>query len=354
MAAGDLSASALQKIMLKVQSNWMSKPTNHAETAVAVKRNSANIQIQAVADPNKDNVVRVTWIDACALDVQDCTTDCDLTADELETKAKDYELDICFETAFSIDREKLRTNTYNFDEFLSEAMQKAITKLDEKWAQQILSKLHTFAGDNAFPQPFTFDGTNNWTIVPDSYFNQLNGAFNLPPIIKKQALQNRMNDVYLIENGALSLEQNNALLMNGANDGASIAAYKRAGMMDITSDLWNFAGAGVNEDIFAIEKNAVAFYTRARYSATPIEIGGKVGQTRFSVASLAIPDVRYDVYHQISCNEDGHIVDTFKIKTEGLVELKPESCPLQVGATTYQNTGVMGYIAQAKTTTPAG
>jgi hypothetical protein len=342
MAAGDFSSSVLLQIKLKAEQMWADgrlsadKKAN-AAAAVAVKENSTARMTQ-LSDPGKENTVRVNFLNPCAVAVQDCTTDCDISGPEIESGGKDYALDLCKEVPFSVNAEKTRTNTYTVEEEAAEAMAFAIKALDEWWAQQVLVKLKAFSGINVSPLPYTYAAGT--TTIP-------NASYNLSIIaeIMNDALLNKMgSNTYYINNGDLWVAYTNALLNSGNAEGKGDA--ERIKQLRMYFDQWNFGPAGVTESIFAVSPSAIAFTTKNRHSDQPVKVEGTVQQTRYTVPSSVIPGVKYDAFYSLKCittNGVENLVHSWKLKTRGGIFLNPEGCPVVISAVTYLPTGVLSY-----------
>jgi hypothetical protein len=345
MAIGDFSPSALLNIQLKAEQMWADSRLAadykaNAQTAVALKQNST-ATFEDLKDPNRERVVRVSFINPCAVAVQDCESNCDINGNELSVGSKDYTLDLCKEVVFNVDAEKMRTNTYSPEEVAAKALSFALKSLDEWWSQQALVKLHAFAGVNTFPAPYTY-ATGTTTVPAASYGVQM--IANL----LYQAMMNKMTNPFYIDNGGLWVPYTNARLNANNLDGAGDAA--RIKQLNMYFDSWNFGPAGITETDFAVSSSAVAFVTKTRNPDTPTVIGGSVQQTRYTVPSTVIPGVRYDVYYTLKCitvNGQAHLVHSWKIQTLGGIFLNPEGCPVVVGGTTYTPTGVLGYTKGA-------
>ena len=111
-------------------------------------------------------------------------------------------------------------------------------------------------------------------------------------------------------------------------------------------DQYNFAAAGLTEDTFLIGKNAVAFQTVNKVADRQTLIGGQVQVTTYTVKSLVLPNVKYDVEYSLVCKIVGGkktYVHTWRYTTNGLIELNPQGCPVTLGATTATPTGVLSY-----------
>lgn len=347
MAAGDFTSSALMDVVLKAEEMWSDGAQarvykSNSETARAVLENQS-ARFQELDDKEHDRKVRVNWINPCAITDEACDTNCDIVEDELESAVKEYEYDMCRKTGFSIDREKLRTSIYTRDELAAQGTAKAIKTLDEYWSAQLLLKLKAFSGINVAPSPYTWDDAGLTTNIPA-------GSYNLKMYsqLMKQTLLNQMSSAYFVEKGDLYVPFMDARLEAANAEGKGDA--NRVSEWDIYFDLFNFIKAGITEDMFAIDRSAIAFKTYNRYPDTPLEIGGKVAQTHYSVASQILPGVRYGVIYEVTCKTTGgktRIVDSWRFITEGGIWLNPEACPVTIGETTYTPTGVLSFTQTA-------
>jgi hypothetical protein len=160
MPAGEFSPSALLDIKLKAEQIWSDSRLAQdfkakADSAKAVLENQT-ATFRELDNPEKDNQVVVNFINPCAIVAEDCESNCDITGDELETGGKTYTLDLCKKADFSVNAEKLRTNTYSVEEVSARGLASALKALDEYWARQVLVKLKAFAGVNVAPAPWTW------------------------------------------------------------------------------------------------------------------------------------------------------------------------------------------------------
>lgn len=345
MAAGDFSPSALLSIKLKAEQMWTDSRLAqdfkaNAAAAVAVKANST-ATFRELENPEKENQIVVNFINPCAVTAEDCESNCDLTEPELETGGKTYTLDLCKKTGFSVNAEKLRTNSYSVQEVAARGLAQAIKVLDEWWSQQVLVKLKAFAGINVSPEPFTYAAGT--TTVPAANYN-----VSLIPEIMMDAMMNKLGNAFYIDNGGLWVPYTNAQLNAGNLDGKGDAA--RIAQLRMYFDPFNFGPAGLTEDTFAVSTSAVAFVTKTRNPDTPEVIGGQVQQTRYTVPSSVIPGVKYDVYYTLKCttvNGKANITHSWRVETNGGIFLNPEGCPVVIGGNTYTPTGVLSYTKGA-------
>ena len=346
MAIGVFSASELQIIKLKAEQFYKNNTAIYApeaNSAMAILKNQT-ARFKEFEDINKDKQVRVTWLDACGIQVRDCVETCENQQDELESKYKDYVPNICKESGFAIDTRKLRTNDYTSDELIMEGFNGSIKALDEFWARQALVKLKGFAGVNVAPAPFTFDGANVTTNVPATDY-----TLRILANWIQQAKLNRIETPYFIDNGSLFIEMLNANFQAGNFDGKGDASRLSQLSQMLYDDQFNFAAAGLTEDTFLIGKNAIAFQTINKVADAPTLIGGNVQTTTFTVKSLVLPNVKYDVEYQINCKIVGGkktYRHTWNFKTHGIIELNPQGCPVTLGGVTATPTGVLSYTKQ--------
>lgn len=340
----DFTASTLLELRLKAEQGWQDPQfaaafQPKAEAAVAVLSNQTARFTEGFNNPEKDNKVAVTWINTCNIEAEDCEANCDLDEPELDSGKQLMEIDTCKKTGFSIDEMKLRTNDYNLQEVFTQGHAKAITTLDEFWAAQVLAKLKTFAGINQFPTPFTYDAVNKTTNVPLAAQN-----VKLVANFLQQAMLNDMPNPYFINNGTLWLEWMNSQLDSANLDGKG--DINRIQQLKMYFDQFNFAKAGLTEDTFMINPNAVAMKTKVTHPDTPTVLGGKVGKTIFTVPSKVLPNVKYDVHYQLSCkviSGKTHYFHTWRYETNGGIWINPSLCPITVGETTVTPTGVLSY-----------
>lgn len=345
MAAGDFSVSALLNIKLKAEQMWTDSRLAadfkaNAAAAIAVKANSS-ATFRELENPEKENTVVVNFINPCAIVAEDCESNCDLTQDELESGGKTYVLNLCKKSGFSVNAEKLRTNTYSVEEVAARGLAQSVKVLDEWWSQQILASLHSFAGINVSPLPGTYAAGT--TTIPAVNYN-----VGLIPEIMYDAMLNKMGNAFYINNGDLWVPYTNAQLNAGNLDGKGDAA--RIAQLKMYFDPFNFGPAGITENIFAVADSAVAFVTKTRNSDSPTVIGGSVQQTRYTVPSSVIPGVKYDVYYTLKCitvSGKAQIVHSWRVETIGGIFLNPEGCPVTVSAVVYNPTGVLSYTKGA-------
>lgn len=362
----NITASQIIDIKLKAEQMWSDAQfsadfTPEAEAAKAVIANQT-ARFKELEDRTKDKQVKVTWIKSCGVEVEDGGANCELDEEGLDTDSESYGYDIYKKVGFSVNREKLRTNTYSLEEFTARGIASRVKALDEFWAQQCLVKAKSFAGVNLAPESFTFDATKNATIVPATLYGSITSpvsGFRLPTAWKKQGRKNKIVQPYFIDNGRLYHDFEDTKLQADGTNGADKGGGRRANALNLTSDLFNFDDAGItNVSTFMIGKNAMAFKTYNRHADAIVELGSKVGQTHFTIDSIALAGVKYDVIYELTCkvgdNGETEYIDTWRIITRGGIWSNPEGCPVTKTGTnppagTYNPTGILAYVSSDET-----
>lgn len=349
---GDLSASQILKIKLKAEQMWddsalAQEYIPHSDTAIAVLKNQT-ARFRELENPDKDNQVVVNFINPCGITVEDCGPICDMDGKELSTGGRNYELDTCKSTqGLKINREKFRTNLYEYEELAAKGLLMHLKALDEFWSQKLLAKMKAYAGVNVAVasndiSAYGMTWENGATQIPATDFN-----LGMLTTLLQQQIVNNMPNGYIIDRGYMFKPVQDALLNADNADGKGDAKRAQAFANRITHDMFNFAKAGVTDSMFAINPGAIAFKTRARNPETPKVWGGKVNRTDYKVKSRILPGVEYDVYYSLTCvegtNGRSEIHDVWNFKTEGGIFLNPEGCPVTIGGTTYNPTGIYAY-----------
>lgn len=347
LAAGDFSASVLLGINLKAEQVWAdgtqaNQYKAHAESVAAVLANQT-AKFAILDNPDKDRQVKVTWMKTCGLTTSALDSECALSGPQIESTSKSYAFDIGQQTSFSVDRFTSRTNEYDPQEAAAEDLIKAVNTLDEYWNAQILLKLKSFSGVNVDQGSFTWDAGNLTTDIPAASY-----SLKMVAELQRQSYKNLMNAPYYIERGDLWVPVKNAQFDFGNLDGKGDVA--RTAALNMSYDLFGFDKAAITENLFAVDKNAVAFKTFNRHTSVPKLLGGSIQQMIYTVPSNLLSGVSYDVFYTLTCqniNGDRHYIDTWVLQTRGGIWLNPEGCPVVKDAVTYNPTGVISYTKTA-------
>ena len=342
----EISASDLLVLRARVDDMFTNSPQQlgvHTDstTAQAILDNQT-ARFNKLDDYRKDNKIEVTWIDSCLLEVADCDDNCDLDEPELSTGAITYEPDLCKKSGFKVNETQLRGNDYNLDDFVVRGVAGALSKLDEWWAQQALSKLKTFAGVNIDPNPLieyddvTKSSSFEIPLDPADYTS----VYNRLLMLMRNNMVNRMIDPYYVNDGSLWLPFASAQMRH--QDAGGQGNLNILNQFDMSFDMLNFAKVGLDEHTFAISKGAVAMKTVNKNAPSLVNLGGSVGQTRYRVSSPTLQGVEYDAYYTLKC-VDNEIFHIWRFETNGLIELSPLGCEIDFGGEPVQQTGVLAY-----------
>ncbi len=340
-APKDFSASKILLIQSKAKDIWKdARAVKHPVHLDAVKAvlNEQNAMFQELTDSPKENKVKVTWLEDCDIKTTDLQDDCSIDGVELASNSKEYTIDQGQQTTYKVDVRNERTNTYTTDEVVAQGLMNRLNALDEYWAKLVLAQLKLAAGKNAYPTPWTYDAAKKTTNIPEEQWNK-----KIIANLIQQAGMNDMSNPYYISDGGFFVDFLNAQFDNGNFDGKG--DYNRISALNLYFDQRNFAKAGIDENLFMVDQSAVGLYTKAWYTRAPEHYGGTVQKTLYSVPSLNLPGVMYDVEYTMKCENKAsvpHYYHVFKIATRGLFAVNPVACG-------DETTGVLSYTRTAKT-----
>lgn len=344
----DLSKTDLLRLNAKAETVWTESALKNSlgvqtESVKAVLANQTAKFVE-FDDYRKDNKLGIIFVDPCGKQVRDCTTTCDLDEAESGTDIIEYEPNLCKEIGFSINEDKLRTNMFNLEDIYAEDISTSLNAMDEYLSTYILAGLKANVGVNVSPDPYTWNNVAKTTSVPAAAYN-----LDLIPDMINDALMNKMGNVYFIDSGALWKDFFKAQINEGNAEGKG---NKR--MTDIVNmyfDQFNFGKAALSENTFMISNSAVALKMTNKFAPTMVELGHKVGQTRYRLPSPNLQGIEYDVTYQMTCNAQGQIIHNWKIQMHGFFAVNPKGCPVSVSIggtpTLVQSTGILSYTKTA-------
>lgn len=298
-----ITNSALAEIKLKAEEMWAggqfaTQYQVQAESVKAIRAEQTAIIEELNGSPEKDYQVAVNWMDNCAAVDAACPADmCDFTGAAVNTQRKVYTLGLCRTASFSVDENDVAGSIYGKDEVVVKTTLHRMKLLDEYLAKQSLIFLNANAGTNLAPGTYTYDAPTKTTQIPSAEYKS-----TIVPVWEKMAIQNRIGNPYLIDNGELFVDNRNAQFNAGNGEGKGDAA--RYGAVRMYFDMFNFTAAGVTpDDTFMVSKDAVALHTRNFNPSAPTAYDLENGkQIRYTMASNNIPGVNYDVYYKQKCS----------------------------------------------------
>jgi len=333
--AGTFTCTELQKVIAKIDKAWMDNQTNQDYVpnigVLEALRKEQTARLKEIENPDKDKTMRIWWVADCSTGVVECEDggdDCDWTGPEVESRCKDYALDICSEVKFTISSEVFRTNEASREDALAIAFMARMKELDEHLAGKAVAKLNSFVGTNQYTGGIgqvsgvtTYIPANYWG--PDMY-----GYFGMVKIL------NKFQNPFLIHGS--NLFQTNWQAQYNAQNANGKDGQAKLGTMRSYWDLFNIDTVNSPDQVsYMIEKGAVAFANKARYPLNnPKEF--KFG-SRWSIESKALPGVFYDVYYKERCDDNDEIYYDFKMKVRAGIFSNPYGC-------NEDKTGVLKFV----------
>jgi hypothetical protein len=308
--ANTFSPAELCEIKVKVSTMWkdaqvMNQYKANVTGLTAIRANQT-ARITPLESNEKDYKVSVKWITTGNLVVSNAGPNCELEEPELAAASKSYALDSFRSTGFSLNEDDLKSTIYSKEEVVAQATLAALKILDEDVARICMAKADGFIGTNAFTGGRTV--TNGKVQLAANLTPQQRYAY-----LAKARILNKGNASYLIDNGTTFEEFQIAQYNAGNNDGKGVVTA--FGDLPMYFDMFNMAAAGLTTDALLIDRGALAFASRTKFTATPAEPGGEILQTRYTVKSPNLPGVEYDVYYTLKCvpNDNGVDEDTLHI-----------------------------------------
>lgn len=298
--AGNFTCSELLKILVGIDRIWADNQTNqdfvsYAETVNIIKQNQT-ATLKDLEDPEKDNVVKVYWVTDCNDDVEDCSDDCEIGGPELESRCKEYELDICKTAGFNVKEKMWRSNNVNRQEVIAKGLAKRMKVLDEYFAKAVVAKLNAFAGVNQFAGIGVIGASGTTYLLPSYWTADIAGYF------QQVAMMNKLSGAYMLHGNNLWSVNWQATLNN-----IDKSALAKLGTIRQYWDPFNVDSVNSPSKVsYMISKGAVAIANKAYYPLnSPVEYKN---DTRWSIESKALPGIFYDVVYTNECvnNEITH------------------------------------------------
>jgi hypothetical protein len=329
------TSSELQKVLGKADAIWGDNIAQadymaNAEIVRAIKANQT-VTFDALKDPDKDNKVKLTWINSCGIEADDYVADCTINGVELSTDSKEYTIDQPFEVSIKIKEETLRTNIFGYEEVYAKAFMKADKALAEKLAAATVAKLESWAAISA--NPYTADAAWN---VPAAGITNIPQNQWQPDILGHFILAGKLSkftNPYMVS--GLNLAHRNWKAQLEAGQSGNEGNVEMFNQVRTYFDIFNVDSTAVANRTYLIDRNAVGIVSKNHYGNTPTTYGDGANLTRFSLASLNLEGVRYDVIHRTECERD-EIVHLFKFIYRGGIFINPTGC---IGS----RTGLLGF-----------
>lgn len=307
-----------------------------AEAARAVLENqSIIVDPFTQGDPSKDRVASVSYVDPCFIDDAACPDVCNFSGNDVFTKKANIPLDLCRSTSFAVDESDVAQSIFGKDDIVPIAINRALGKLDEWIAAQVLVALNANSGMNLYPTPYTYNAATASTDIPSGEYN-----LKIIPYFEKMAMLHEIEEPYYIDNGQLWIDWRNSQL--NKDDCCGKGDANRANAINLYFDLKAFNAAGVApDDTFLVGKHAVGIVSRAYNQADAASaetLNLSTGnQMRWKVPSNTLPGIEYDAFYIMECSGN-RIKHSWMFKFTGGIFIAPAQCQPQV-------TGIMSFTA---------
>jgi hypothetical protein len=308
----------------------------NSETVQAIVANQTAKLAPITGLQDKDRTIKIVWLTSCELEIQDCTTDCFPTGNEIKADCKEYAPTICREVPVWINETNLRSSIYTKEEVLARAMLKAIKLIEEDLAAKGVAFLEDVEGVNTHPGDYgtvvgAVEGASYTKIAPANWTAALVGYF------LQASRMNRFASPYAISGNNLQQAIWNAEAEYANADGKG--NLNKFNQLKFWFDPWNVDAAFPSPlTTFLLDRSAVAFGGKWEYPEQVADFGGNIGK-RYSIASKTIPGLRYDVHYLMDCSSR-EIIHKFNIIARAGFYLNPTGC-------TASNTGVLRFTKEA-------
>jgi hypothetical protein len=275
--------------------------------------------------------VRSYWVEACEGAVQDCTTECDFTGTNVSSACEDFEVEGCKETIFTLDDSDFYDNYVTFNEAVAKGLLKHTTLLDNHLNNSVIASLDSFAGDNNYVNDSRADVQNPTTYIDGPFWTA-----SLMSYFAKVKRKNHMSDAMLFSGENLFDAYWNAQADSANADGKG--AMNKFDSQNWVFDIANFDDVLGAKKTLMVSPHAAAFVSYNRVKRNE-EITNGADIVRFTVDSMNIPGVKYDVYYRTTCKNAGEdIVHHWRIVARFDTFQSPVVC-----SATQNNTGIISF-----------
>lgn len=300
----------------------------------------ANKNLKVYFSPKeKDYVVDIEWMNACALEAQECSN-CSPGGAELSTNIETKTLSGCKEVPFTIYECDFLTNDFNKQEAIAKALLRADVLLLEQAALTLITSFNTVKGVNQLA-PGSARGcvSGNDTYILPSFW-----TYEIMSYFQRAAQMNQFRNPVMFSGANLHERYLSAKFMAGAEANAFNG-------IPIFFDEWNIDTVNTPNFItYMIEAGSYAFITKSYYEPADAAINAslQVGlikdlgfEQRWSMRSRFLPDIWYDVHRKTSCDAASDFAkEDWVVKLKGGAYMNPAGCD-------EDNTGALTFICGA-------
>ncbi len=334
MSVGNFTCAELAEVQLKADSMWADAAYKKdfeadVETLRAI-RTEQTVRFPELENSEKDNTIKIAWIKDCDETIENCGTECTVGGAEAEAACDTHELTLCKKVGFTVDEKTFRTSIFSKEEVIAVQMMRKMKLLDEYLAETAVSRLESFKGVNQYSGGKGVVSGFETSVSPAYWNANLFGYFAL--VMKK----NKFRDAFLLNGDNLFEAAYNAEANNMNADNKD----QLAKMKSLRSywDVFNIDSVlAPDKSSFLIDRNAVAFASKAYWPTVPKDFGANVG-LKYSVESKNLPGVFYDVTYKVTCSGDS-IKHNWSLQVKADIFRNPVGCNLN-------NTGVLKFVCE--------
>lgn len=292
-------------------------------------RDMQTAQTQFFNPTDKVAKLKIYWVEACEGAVEDCTTDCDWTGTNVSSQCQDYTITQCKEAKFSIADADFYDNYVSFNEAVAKGLLKYTTLLDNEINTITIAALDSFAGQNQYTNDTRGNVVGNDTFIDGPFWTA-----SLMSYFAKVRRVNHMPDASMFSGENMFDKYWNAQADQANADGkGALNKFDAFGWM---FDVVNFDDVLGDKKSLMVSPHAAAFVSTNRVLRDE-SINNGADITRFTVDSMNIPGVKYDVYYRTECANAGEdLVHHWRIVARFDIFQSPVMCE-------NNNTGILSF-----------
>lgn len=336
--AGDFSCADLLVTQAKMDEIWVDNAVNkdymaEVEALKAIMANQTAKLETITNQQEKDKTLKVSWINACGIAGEELGDECEFGGEEASAQCQTYAPNMTRQFPFKVTENGFRTSTYSREEVVAKLLLKACKEADEWLTQSVIAQLDTYKGVNTTAGSLgTIIGSgavgdSDTKVAPANWNAALMGYFLLT------ARMNKIVAPWVLSGNNLFLAYWNARMSSGNANGSGDAEMFKSLTPAFDPVNVDSVLSGAGPQTFVLARGSVAFGAHTRYGAAPIEY---FDHRRYSVKSMNLPGVSYDVIYKNSCVGDD-VTHYWKVIARAGFFLNPVGC-------TETNTGVLSFM----------
>jgi len=331
VTAGTFTCAELVNVQIAMDRIWASQTLQNNDfqsdvESVNVIKARQTARLAELEDPSKDRTVKIHWVTDCNESLADCSNDCTVGGPELEARCKEYALDLCKTSGFTVREKSFRALAVSREETIAKGMLKRMKELDNYLAQTLIAKLNTFAGVNQFEGIGDVENSGVTYIAPSYWTADLVGYF------AQVAKMNKLGSVIMLHGNNL-WNTNWSAMFNSLNQNQKDQMSKMGSIQQFW-DPFNVDTVNSPDKVsYMISNGSVAIVTKAYNSTTPTTY---LDHIRWSVESKNLPGVYYDVVYKNRCTSN-EIYHDYSLYINAGIFNNPYGCDEDI-------TGVLKFI----------